>query len=195
MADQRDTVQSATIAQGSSTEVYAGGSVAHGSSDSGNPVKVGGKAASSLPTAVSSGQRANCITDLFGRQIVADQIDPAMQIWKSANYTSTQTGAAIWTPASGKKIAITYIAIGSYGTTAARLILWFGAGGGSPDTTYTAGTDQLVFAASFAPSANSKPGAIITPPVPIFCATADYVLRITTDAGMSVDVTVYGYEF
>lgn len=166
------------------------GDVAHDSADSGNPVKIGGKAATSLPTAVASGDRTNVLTDTFGRPLTA-HIDAAMQIWKSGNYTTTQTGTAIWTPTSGKKVVITNIVLGAYGTTAARVILWFGASG---DTTYSAGTDQLVAAVSFAPSSTSKPGLVLCPPVPIVGATADYILRITTDAGVSIDVTVYGYE-
>jgi hypothetical protein len=114
-----------------------------------------------------------------------------MQVWKSANYTTTQTGTAIWTPTSTKKVVITYLAVSSYATTAGRVILWFGASG---DTTYTAGTDQLVWAGSFAPSANAKPGAIISLPFGISAVTADHVLRITSDAAISLDITVYGYE-
>ena len=191
MADQRDSVQSATIVQGDSVEVYAGGSISHDSVDSGRPAKIGGQARSSLPTAVANADRVNAIFDLWGRMMIT-QIDPAQQIWKSFNATTTQTGTAIWTPASGKKIAVTYLSVGTYATTSARLILFYSASG---DTTYTAGTDQLVFAASFAPGSTSKPGAIIQPSIPIFAATADHILRITTDANMSVDITVYGYEF
>jgi hypothetical protein len=44
------------------------GDVAHDGADSGNPVKVGGIAKSGLPTAVADGDRANLITDLYGRQ-------------------------------------------------------------------------------------------------------------------------------
>lgn len=168
-----------------------GGGTPHDSVDSGNPVKIGMKAANALPTAVANADRANALSDLWGRQMVT-HIDPAQQVWKSANYTAQQTGAAIWDPTAGKKIAITSIVIGSYGTTAARLILWFGANG---DTTYSAGTDQLVLAASFTPSTSATPGAVFTPPVPIFCTTADHELHITTDAALSVDVAVYGYEW
>jgi hypothetical protein len=82
--------------------------------------------------------------------------------------------------------------IGTYGTTAARLILWFG---DNADTTYSAGTDQLVLAASFVPSASATPGLTFTPPVPIFCTTADRELHVTTDAGMSFDLVVYGFEW
>jgi hypothetical protein len=167
------------------------GNVAHDGVDSGNPVKVGGKAANALPAAVSNADRADALTDLWGRQLQA-HIDPAMQLRKSFNSTTTQTGAAVWTPASGKKIAITSVQIGAYGTTAARLILWFGASG---DTTYTEGTDDAVVKQSFAPSANGFPGLVFTPAVPYYHPVADDILRVTTDAGLSVDIVVTGYEF
>lgn len=112
-------------------------------------------------------------------------------IWKSGNYTTTQTGAAIWTPGSGAFIGIFNLHVSSYGTTAGRVWIWFGS---SADTTYTAGTDQLVWAGSFVPSANATPGAIITAPFGIWAATADHVLRITTSAGISLDVSVHGTE-
>jgi hypothetical protein len=170
------------------------GDVAAGSADSGNPVKVGAKAVNALPTAVSNGQRANLIADLFGRLLVGS-IDPAQQIWKAATYSTQQTGAALWTPAAGKKIAITHLHVTTGGTTSGRVTAWFGAGGGSPDTTYTEGTDQPVFDGEFAPNANGLPGALVQLPVPIFCANADYVLRVTTSAGITVHVVAYGYEF
>lgn len=179
-----------TLATLTTLTTLTGGGVANDGVDSGNPVKVGGRAVTATPTAVASGDRADFTTDTYGRQLV-NHIDPGQQVWKSANYTTTQTGAIIWAPASGKKIVITSIVIGSYGTTAARLILYLGT---AADTTYTAGTDQLVLAASFAPGTGSKPGLVFTPFVPIFAATADHNLHITTDAALSVDLTVYGYE-
>lgn len=177
--------------QSGTWNVVAAGDVAHDSPDSGNPVKIGFQAETVLPAAVANGDRTNGTADQFGRQLVT-HISPGMQTWKSGNYTTTQTGVALWTPAAGKTVAVTYLAVSSYATTAGRVIVWFGASG---DTTYTAGTDQLVWAGSFAPTANSKPGAILTFNTPIFSANADYVLRVTTDAGISLDVSVYGYEF
>lgn len=176
--------------RGDTTGTFMIGNVAHDTADSGNPVKVGFQAEATLPTAVASGDRANGVSDVFGRQLIGN-IDSGMQIWKSANYTTQQTGASMWTPSSGKRIVITYLSVSSYATTAARVIIWFGA---SADTTYSAGTDQLVFAGSFAPSANSKPGAIIQLPFGINAVTADHQLRITTDAAISLDLTIYGYE-
>lgn len=167
------------------------GDVAHDSPDSGNPVKIGLVAETALTGAVANGDRTNAVADTHGRQLVS-HIDDQMQVWKSANYVTQQTGTEIWIPSSASlRIGITYLAISSYATTAGRVILWFGASG---DTTYTAGTDQLVWAGSFAPSANSRPGAIISVPFGIYAATADHRLRITTDAAISLDITVYGYE-
>lgn len=115
----------------------------------------------------------------------------AQNMWKSHNSTSTQTGVAIWTPASGRKVVIQYCQIGTYGTTAARVILWLGASG---DTTYTAGTDPAVFVGSFAPSATGMPGWT-GPQSPAFTSpTDDHVLRITTDAAISIDVVCHGVE-
>lgn len=175
---------------GANNDVSLVGGVAHDDVDSGNPIKIGSMAENILPTAVANGDRANAISDLFGRLLVS-HIPHNSQVWKSHNSTTTQTGVAIWTPTSGKKVAITSIVIGTYGTTSARVILWLGASG---DTAYTAGTDQLIVAASFAPDTALKPGLVLTPPVPFYASTTDHVLKITTDAAISIDVTVYGYE-
>lgn len=48
-----------------------GGAVAAGAADFGNPVKVGGLAATTSPGAVSAGQRTNASFDIYGRQQVA----------------------------------------------------------------------------------------------------------------------------
>lgn len=49
------------------------GDVAHDAVDSGNPVKIGGKASSAKPTAVANGDRVDAYFDLFGRQHVYDE--------------------------------------------------------------------------------------------------------------------------
>ena len=89
------------------------------------PVQIGIQGLRALPTAVANADRANSISDLFGRQLVA-HITPEMAIHKNLTYTSTQTGTDVWSPTAGKKIAVTSVVIGSYGTTAGRVILWFG---------------------------------------------------------------------
>ena len=180
-----------TVANDSTGLLGVDGDVAHDAADSGNPVKMGMQARNALPTAVANADRVNAAADLFGRQMVT-HIDPAQAVHKSFNATTTQTGIDVWDPAGGMRIAVTSVVIGVYGTTAGRVILWFG---DNADTTYTAGTDQVLLAASFAPSATAKPGLVYTPAVPVFCTTADRELHITTDAGISIDVTVEGYEW
>lgn len=165
--------------------------VAHDAVDAGVPTKVGGKAIAAMPTPVAANDRTNAFFDLYGRLLVTS-IDPGMQVPKSASYTSTQTGAVLWDPTAGKKIAITSIVISSFGTTAGRVLLWAGANG---DTVYTAGTDQLILPFSAAPSTTSKPGIVFTPGTPVYVTTADFELHVTTDAAISIDVSVYGFEW
>lgn len=51
-----------------------GGDVANDAVDSGSPVKIGGQARTSNPTAVSSGDRVNFIADKLGKQVVVGSI-------------------------------------------------------------------------------------------------------------------------
>lgn len=112
-------------------------------------------------------------------------------IHRDGEYTTAQTGAALWTPTTGRKFAVTDISITTGGTTAGIVTLWQGA---SADTTYTVGTDPSVFRGEFAPSANSKPGVVKSFNVPYVSTTIDHVLRVTTSAAMTVYIQVNGYE-
>ena len=168
------------------------GDVAHDSPDAGEPVKIGGKAASALPTAVAANDRANAVTDLFGRIVTAPNIPGEASLSKAINVTTTQTGSDVLTPTAGKRLAITHLTVSSYATTAGRVILWFGA---NADTTYSAGTDQPLWLGSFAPSATATPGAVVPYHTPVYCTTADFELHLTTDAAMSLDIVVHYFEW
>lgn len=109
---------------------------------------------------------------------------------KVGQYTSAQTGTALWTPSSGRAVVVTALQIQSYGTTAGTAIVWFGA---SADTTYTRSTDLALFDGEFAPSATNKPGVIMTLPTPAR-GTTDHVLRVTTTNAQSITINVWGYE-
>lgn len=54
------------------TNVIGGifGDIAHDAADSGNPVKIGGKALTADPTAVATGDRVNALFDKLGKQVV-----------------------------------------------------------------------------------------------------------------------------
>lgn len=112
-------------------------------------------------------------------------------VHKDAEYSSTQTGTAFWTPTSGKKFVVTDLSIATGGTTAGIVTLWQGA---SADTTYTAGTDPAIWRGEFAPSTTAKPGMIKSFNVPYISTTADHILRVTTSAAMTVYIQVNGYE-
>ena len=112
-----------------------------------------------MPAVVDQDDRVRAAGDLFGRSLTS-HIAPGMGVHKYVNVTTTQTGTDVWTPGSGLHIVVTSVIIASYGTTAGRVILWFG---DNADTTFTAGTDQVLVAASFAPSATVKPGLVYTP--------------------------------
>jgi hypothetical protein len=165
--------------------------VAHDAVDSGNPVKVGGKAQNAFPTAVSNGDRTNAQFTLLGQQIVA-YIDPAQFVTKQVEATATQTGTTIWDPTTGKRIAVTGYEIGTGGTTAALVTIWFG---DNADTTFTQGTDQVLFRGTLTPTSTSTPGVVSNMTHPVFCNTVDRELHYTTSSGITIYITIYGYEF
>lgn len=108
----------------------------------------------------------------------------------TAQFTSAQTGTALWTPGSGRAVCVTGLQIQSFGTVAGTCVVWFGA---SADTTYTRGTDIALFDGEFAPSNTNKPGLYVTFPFPVRGA-ADHIVRVTTTNAQSVTITVMGYE-
>ncbi len=113
------------IISGIVTASNAAGDVAHNSPDSGNPVKVGGKAVdmdgSAPPGVVAQADRADFLTDLYGRQLV-DTSHP--NFWRvTAHYTSAQTDTQIKAaPAAGLSLYITDILI-SNGPVAGNVLL------------------------------------------------------------------------
>lgn len=66
------------------------GDVASGSADSGNPIKIGGKAATSLPTTVAAGNRVNALYDSVGRQVVVGALRENLGVTVTA-VTSVET--------------------------------------------------------------------------------------------------------
>jgi len=95
---------------GTVTASNAAGDIAHDGVDSGNPVKVGGKATApfTFPAAVASGDRTNLTTDLYGRPHVVIRPDDvkrlgvyfyhsgALVIGASADGVATAGGGRIW---------------------------------------------------------------------------------------------------
>jgi hypothetical protein len=77
---------------GTVTAANTAGDVAHGTGDSGNPVKVGAKAATALPTAEAANDRVNLLADVYGRAFVRDGIQgPAGSTWAQAHEPAANT--------------------------------------------------------------------------------------------------------
>ena len=74
-----------------------------------------------------------------------------------------------------------------------RLVtLWFGL---TADTTFTQGTDQVLFRGVLTPTSSGTPGVVSNFSSPVYCTTADMELHLTTSAGITIYVTVYGFEW
>lgn len=184
---------SEVLAGGSASGIYVQGPAADGAAPSGNPVLNAGQAVGSsgvFPTAVDAADLANLLLDLKKRLIVA-QHDPGTFKHYSQDYSTQQTGTALLTPASGKRIMVTHLNVMVAGTTAGIVTVWTG---GSADTTYTAATDRTIFRQQFYPSSTNAPGAVMDFANP-FVGEADYVVRLTTSAAMTCYIQVSGFEY
>jgi hypothetical protein len=163
--------------------LQAHGDVAHDGADSGNPVKIGGRARSSEIAAVASNDRTDFIADLVGKQIVLPYANP--ENFVSGCITSAMTGTTstslIAAPASGLRNYITQITVScAHPTQGTDIIIQDGSGG----------TTLYVI-----PAAALYGGAPITFPTPLrqpTTATAIYCANVTT--GSSTKVSASGYK-
>jgi hypothetical protein len=165
-------------------QAASAGDVAHDGADSGNPVKVGGKATNVEPTAVSAtGDRTNFITDMVGKQITLPYANP--ENFVSGAITSAMTGTTstslVAAPASGLRNYITTIIVSNaHATVGTDIIIQDGSGG----------TTLLTI-----PAAAVYGGAVITLPVPLrqpTTATAIFCANVTS--GASTKVSAVGYK-
>ena len=109
-------------------DVGATGNVAHDAVDSGNPLKIGGKANSAEPTAVAAGDRVDAWLDRYGRLVVIlghpDPEPPA-----TSTLTNTTEATVIAAPGASQHLYIKGVQAGNGSTTVTRLDLKEGASG------------------------------------------------------------------
>lgn len=137
---------------------------------------VGSKtSANSVPVVVASDQ---------GAVLVNPGLAPGSLLNKGVKYTTTQTSADFIAGTGGQRIYVSHLSIATGGTTAGRVSIYWGT------STFTSGTSITLFDGEFAPSSTSKPGTVLSFPIPVggASATGDN-LRVTTDAGITVYVT------
>lgn len=161
----------------------AAGDVAAAASDSGNPVKIGGVARSSEPTALTTGQRAQVYTDLVGKLVFLPYANPENFVSGaiSAAMTGTTSTSLVAAPAAGLRNYITQITVSnSHATVGTDILIQDGSGG----------TTLYVI-----PAAAVFGGATITFPTPLrqpTTATALFCANVTT--GSNTKVSASGYK-
>jgi hypothetical protein len=94
-----DSTNGVLVDLGANNDVTATGNVAHDAVDSGNPIKTGGQARTTNPTAVADADRTNFIADKLGKQVVVGSIrdlkaDQATTITSSTTETTIVTAVA-----------------------------------------------------------------------------------------------------
>ncbi len=163
-----------------SSQVQA--TVSHDGADSGDPLKIGGRARSSEITAVSNNDRSDLLTDLVGKLIVLPYANP--ENFVSGAITSAMTGTTstslIAAPAAGLRNYITQITVScAHATQGTDIIIQDGSGG---TTLYTI------------PAAALYGGAVVTFPVPLrqpTTATAIFCANVTTSSSTKVSASGY----
>lgn len=121
--------------RGDTTGTYVVGSVAHDGVDSGNPLKTGGQARTTNPTAVSDADRSNFITDKLGKQVVVGSIRDLKGTQQTA-ITSSTSETTIVTAIASTFCDVYGIVITNTSATACNVTI--------KDS--TAGTTRFVFA-------------------------------------------------
>lgn len=158
-----------------------------------NPVAIGGRASTAVPTAVSGDadavynwntrQGAQVVTmaphvGIFGSQ-------PWNLTSKTAQYTAAQTSAVLVAGGASERLVVTSLQIQAFSTTSGTVVIYFGTGA------YSRGTNLALFDGEFAPSATLKPGVVMQGPF-ISAANGDDIL-VTTVGDIDITVTVWYY--
>lgn len=97
------------------------GNVAHDGVDSGNPIKVGGRARTELPAAVSAqNDRADFITDKFGRQLTTVAA-PDQRTSATLNRTNTESGQLLAALAEGAYVVTAISVTNAHATVGTKV--------------------------------------------------------------------------
>ncbi len=170
-------------ATASNLKVEPAGNVAHDAGDSGNPLKIGGRAVSAEITAVANNDRSDFVSDLVGKQIVMPYAGNENFVSGAITtaMTSTTSTSLIAAPGAGLRNYITTIIVSnSHATVGTDIIIQDGSGG----------TTLMTI-----PAAAVYGGAVINLPVPLrqpTTNTAIYCANVTT--GASTKVSAVGYK-
>jgi hypothetical protein len=163
------------MAQGSTTNRTVG-NVAHDAVDAGDPLKIGGKAASSTPTAVEESDRVNAWLDLLGRLIVT----PFHATPQTAHAEPSNTTEADLVAAPGSGLSIYVVSLHGSNAGASLSTIAFRDGTGSGNNKF-----------NFAMAANGG-GFTVNLNVP-WKLTTNTALKIAQSASVQIYTTVTYY--
>lgn len=157
-----------------------------------NPVVIGGRASTAVPTAVSAdGDSVHHWLNRNGAVVVlqAPHIglvgDPWSLVHEGVQYTTAQTSAVVVAGGASEKLVVTQVQIQAFSTTAGTAILYFGTGA------YSRGTNRAIFDGEFAPSATLKPGVVLQGP--FISGTNGDDLLFTSVGDIDVTISVWYY--
>lgn len=173
----------ATQATASNLNAQVVGAVASDAVDSGNPIKIGGKAVNAEITAVANADRVDAVFDLVGKQIVLPYANPENFVSGAITtaMTATTSTSLVAAPGVGLRNYITTIIVSNaHATVGTDVAIQDGSGG----------TTLLTI-----PAAAVYGGAVINLPVPLRQPTTNTALfcaNVTT--GASTKVSAVGYK-
>lgn len=96
------------------------GNVAHDSADSGNPVKVGGRARTTHTAAIANDDRSDLTTDKYGRLLTAGFI-PDTKVSGRVTLENETSTTVLEAPGASIRLVVTSIVVTNAGSTAGRL--------------------------------------------------------------------------
>jgi hypothetical protein len=111
------SISGTATVSGTVTASNTAGDTASGSTDAGNPVKIGSKALNAVPTSVTTGQRTAVLVDTMGRVIIAPQLRQGV-LFTSTTITSSTTATTIIAAAASTYNDLTQLTITNGSTTA-----------------------------------------------------------------------------
>lgn len=163
-------------------DAVAVGKAAADAAASGNPVLIGGRAYATPPSAVSAdGDVVHQWLDRLGRTIIGTRATLRTPVNYQVAYSASQTAATVYTPASGKKLCCTHLAISASGAGAVKLF-------DGSDTAANAWSPNLTLAA------NGGWDAHFSDENPLVMSAADNLLKYTSGAGAAGSIWLHGWE-
>jgi len=160
-------------------QAASAGDVAHDAADSGNPIKIGMKAVTELPTGVSAADRTDANADKFGRQLVAQAPQDDFVSGVSIDIIGVASTEVIAAPAATYRLAITDFTVTNDHATVGTVVKLTDGSGGTVLWRNNAREDGGGFSKS------------LKTPLILTAATALHAINETT--GASVQVSASGY--